>query len=219
MGKHGIKRAICVIGDQAASEGALDSGREILFGDAASATALEYTEGAPPIYFEGFSDGEGYKAIYIPGGGRRTPLTEENFGPVTGEDGVTRAINDVWLDGPAIVNFSIDVVPQALQSMVEFSGMSLEAVDSISFHQANNMINSTIRKKLRLPVEKIADSLYDFGNTSSASIPVSLVHKHRDKVKTAGQKLLFCGFGIGLAWATMLMETTPDIYCSEILEI
>ena len=219
LNKNGVRRAIVVIGDQAGSEGAADSGREILFGDAATATALEFDETAPPMYFEGFSDGEGYKAIYIPDGGRRNPLTPRSIVPQMCDDGIIRTPTDVSLDGPAIMNFSITVAPEAVRSICEFSGVDISEVGSFAFHQANKMINETIRKKLKIEPERVPVSLYDYGNTSSASIPVSMVHQHRDKFLSPGNKMLFCGFGIGLSWASLLMESMPNTYCSKVIEV
>lgn len=219
LSRTGLKRAIVVIGDQSGSEGALDNGREILFGDAASATALEFDPSAPPFYFEGFSDGSGFDAIYIPHGGRRNPLRADSIVPAPCDDGVIRCPTDVHLDGPAIMNFSINSAPAAVKSMCEFAGCPIESIDSFVFHQANAMINETIRKKLKLEKSRVPSSLYQFGNTSSASIPVSLVSEHRHIATSPGKKILFCGFGIGLSWASALVEQTESFYCSEIIEL
>lgn len=219
LGAQGLKRAIVVVGDQSASRGAKDSGREILFGDACSATALEFDENAPDIYFEGFSDGSGYKAIYVPCGGKRNPVRPESLEPTMCEDGVIRKGIDVALDGPAILNFSIDVAPPAVQSICDFAGVPLDNVNHMIFHQANKMINDTIRRKLKRTLEQVPESLYDYGNTSSTSIPVTLIHRTRDQFMTPGTKFILCGFGIGLSWSTLLMETTPNTYCSTIFEV
>jgi 3-oxoacyl-[acyl-carrier-protein] synthase-3 len=219
LGPHGIKRAVVVIGDQSGSEGSADSGREILFGDAATATALEFDESAPPMYFEGFSDGSGYKAIIVPDGGRKSPVRPESLIPTPGEDGVIRTGVDVSLDGPAILNFSTAVAPDAVRSICDFAGVPLEEIDGVILHQANRMINETIRRKLGLPPERVPESLQDFGNTSSASIPVTLGYRSRDRFIEAGSKWVFCGFGIGLSWASLLVESGPNTYCSPMLEL
>ncbi|MBV8061203.1 MAG: ketoacyl-ACP synthase III [Alphaproteobacteria bacterium] len=219
LGAHGLKRAVVVVGDQSASRGAKDSGREILFGDACSATALEFDETAPDIFFEGFSDGSGYKAIYVPDGGHRNPLTPYSLIPTECADGVIRKGIDVSLDGPAILNFSIEVAPAAVHSICEFSGVALDSVDRLIFHQANKMINDTIRRKLKRTPEQVPESLYDYGNTSSTSVPTTIVYRAREQFLTPGTKFILCGFGIGLSWATMLVETTPNTYCSTIFEV
>ncbi len=219
LSAQGIKRAIVVVGDQSASEGAADSGREILFGDAATATALEFDENAPPMYFEGCSDGAGYKAIIVPDGGKRNPIRPESLLPIMCEDGVIRKATDVSLDGPAILNFSTAVAPEAVKKMCDFAGVPLGEIDGVVLHQANKMINDSIRRKLGLPEEKVPESLYDFGNTSSASIPVTLSYRSREKFLQKGSKWIFCGFGIGLSWATIYMEGPGGIYCPPIIEL
>ena len=214
----GIRRALVVIGDQSASDGAQDAGREILFSDAATATALEYSADAPPMFFEGFSDGSGHKAIYVPHGGKRNPVSEGSFKPRMWDDGVIRSSIDVHLNGPAILNFSIARAPEALHSMLGFSGFKADEVDGFYLHQANRMINETIRKKMKVEAERMPESLHDFGNTSSASIPVTLAYRHADYLRTPGKKLVMCGFGIGLSWASLAMVTPAGSYCSGIIE-
>ena len=126
---------------------------------------------------------------------------------------------DVKLDGPAIMNFSTAVAPEAVRSMCEFSGTPLEEIDGVILHQANRMINETIRRKLALPPERMPESLFDYGNTSSTSIPITLAHRSRERFVEPGSKWILCGFGIGLSWATLQVETAPNTYCSPILEI
>jgi len=219
IGDNGIKRAIVIIGDQSASEGAADQGRDILFGDACSATALEYDPTAPEMYFQGFSDGSGYKAIYVPDGGKRNPLNDKSTVPTMWPDGVVRTSTDVVLDGPAILNFSTSVAPLAVQSICEFAQVPLSEIDGVLLHQANKMINNTIRLKLKLPSEAVPESLYDYGNTSSTSIPITLSHRCADRLVQPGTKWVFCGFGIGLSWASLYMEAHGDVYCSPVLEV
>jgi 3-oxoacyl-[acyl-carrier-protein] synthase-3 len=218
LGENSFKRVLVVIGDQSASDGAQDSGREILFSDAATVTALEYAPGAPPMYFEGFSDGSGHKAIYVPHGGKRSPVTPTSMEPKMCADGVIRSDIDVYLNGPAILNFSIMRGPQALSSILEFAGLKSEEVDGFYLHQANRMINETIRKKMKVEADRMPESLHDFGNTSSASVPVTLAHRHPTYLSEKGRKLVMCGFGIGLSWASLALTTTGDCYSSGIIE-
>lgn len=218
LGPDAMKRILLVVGDQSASHGAQDSGREILFSDAATVTALEYDPRVEPMRFEGFSDGAGHKAIYVPHGGKRNPVTPTSMVPKVCPDGVIRSDIDVFLDGPAILNFSIERAPQAITSMLASTGWAPESVDGFYLHQANRMINETIRKKMRIDPERMPESLYDFGNTSSASIPVTMAYRHPAYLNDKGRKLVMCGFGIGLSWATLALTTSGDAYCSGIIE-
>ena len=80
------------------------------------------------------------------------------------------------------------------------------------------MINNTIKKKLQLPDHKVPMSLREFGNTSGATIPVTINVKLRDKLSNGTHKLLMCGFGVGLSWATAIIEV-DNLVIPEIVEI
>lgn len=214
----GLKRALVIVGDQSASIDSPDDGREVLFSDAASATALEFDASAPPLFFHGASDGSGHKAIYVPHGGKRRPSSAESLEAVLQADGVTRKACDVWLDGPAILNFSTHEAPASVNATLESSNQPIDAIDAFYFHQANRMINETIRKKLRLPPEKTPTTLEQFGNTSSASIPVTMTVASAHTLRAGRQRSLLCGFGVGLSWATMIMES-DRIFAPDIIEI
>lgn len=215
----GFKRGIVLIGDQSASSGSPDSGREILFSDCGTATALELDEAAPDMCFDGNSDGAGHMAIVVPHGGKRHPATAESHQYREMDDGVTRKMTDVHLDGPAIMNFSIGVVPGALEGIMNYAGKTAEQVDFFVLHQANKMINETIRKKMRLPEEKFPLTLFDYGNTSSATVPITICHKLKAAIATRPQFIVACGFGIGLSWASLSFELGPDAYLSDVLEV
>jgi 3-oxoacyl-[acyl-carrier-protein] synthase-3 len=219
MKTMGFKRGIVLIGDQSASSGSKDSGREILFSDCGTATALELDESAPDMFFDGNSDGSGALAIYVPHGGKHHPTTPSSHLHREMADGVTRTMTDIHLDGPAIMNFSIGTVPSALEGIMNYMGATSDQVDYFVLHQANKMINETIRKKMKLPEEKFPSTLYEFGNTSSATVPITICHKLNEAIQQRAIKVVACGFGIGLSWASLAMELGPDIYISDVLEV
>ena len=207
IGEHSWRRVVCLIGDQSASDGSDDNGREVLFGDACSATALEFELGAPPIHFDANTDGSGKDAIIIPHGGTRHPFSAESLVPIVGDDGVIRSPTDVHLDGPAIFNFSVNRAPENIMHMLGHLNKSIDQVDFFLLHQANKMINETIRKKLDGNPASWPLSLEFFGNTSSASIPTSLNSWCSERAQKEKLSFIWCGFGIGLSWATMYIET------------
>jgi 3-oxoacyl-[acyl-carrier-protein] synthase-3 len=69
------------------------------------------------------------------------------------------------------------------------------------------MINETIRKKLALPAEKVPTTLYDFGNTSSASVPLTMTVHIAEQLASTPATLLMSGFGIGLSWGSCIVQT------------
>ena len=218
MKSLGLKRGVLLVGDQSSSTGSPDAGREILFSDCGTATALELDDKASELYFDGFSDGSGALAIYVPHGGKRHSTEKESHDYRLMNEGVTRKMTDVHLDGPAIMNFSIGVVPDALRAICTKSEIQIEKIDYFVLHQANKMINETIRKKMKMPEEKFPLVLYEYGNTSSATIPITISSKLKESIALADKLICVCGFGIGLSWASLIFKLGPETYISSVIE-
>ncbi|MCD5996855.1 ketoacyl-ACP synthase III [Pseudomonas sp. CDFA 602] len=196
----GVKKGLVLVGDRAAS---MD---DPIFSDAGTATALEFCADAPPMYFDLNSDGSGYKAIILPVGGHREPVSFQHLIPYREhETDHWRRPTDLQLDGSAVLSFSTQRIPPAVEKLLEYADTPKEDVDYFIFHQANRMINETIRKKLALPVEKVPSTLRDFGNTSGASLPVTMTARINKQLE-GKKKILLSGFGIGLSWGTCLID-------------
>ena len=195
-----IRKALLLVGDKCATV------RDPLFSDAGTATALEYSENAPPMYFDLNSDGSGYKAIMLPVGGHREPYSYHHGVPSRDEHGQLRWPSDLILDGPAVLSFSTQKVPPAVERTVDFAGMQLDDINYFVFHQANRMINDTIRKKLRLTEDRVPSTLKEFGNTSGASLPVTITARLLKALQSKKQRLVLSGFGIGLSWGTCILD-------------
>ena len=196
-----VKKGLVLVGDKCASL------NDPLFSDAGTATALEHDPSAPPMHFDLNSDGSGWQAIMLPYGGHRRPMEMHHHIPTEDENGLKSYPTDLILDGTAVLSFSTQRVPGAVTRTLEYAGVGFDAVDYLLLHQANRMINETIRKKLRLEPEKVPSTLEDFGNTSGASIPVTMTARIREPLLSGKKRLAMCGFGIGLSWATCIMET------------
>lgn len=126
--------------------------------------------------------------------------------PTRDENGLLHWASDLILDGPAVLSFSTQRVPPSVRSVLEYAGMATDDVDYFIFHQANRMINETIRKKLGLPVEKVPSTLHDFGNTSGASLPVTMTARIHEALCSGKNRLVLGGFGIGLSWGTCILD-------------
>jgi 3-oxoacyl-[acyl-carrier-protein] synthase-3 len=185
---------------------------EPLFSDAGTATALEYDPEAPPMYFDLNSDGSGYQAIMLPVGGHREPIGLQHMTPVKDEDGILRWPGALVLDGPAVLSFSTQRVPPAVKDLLAYANCPIEDVDYFIFHQANRMINETIRKKLGLSAEKVPSTLHDFGNTSGASLPVTMTARIREALLAKKNRVLMSGFGIGLSWGSCIVDIENAVF-------
>ncbi|RCW67605.1 ketoacyl-ACP synthase III [Pseudorhodoferax soli] len=206
-----LKKALLLVGDKSTNPNSEDQGFVVLFSDAGTATALVYDDAAPRMHFDLNSDGSGYRAIYCPAGGNRVPIQPEHLVPKADDAGVVRRAVDIVLDGPAILNFSITRIPPAVESLLRQAGVAAEQVDYFFLHQANRMINETIRKKLRLPPERVPSTLREFGNTSSASIPITMTVAAGGALAAGGQRVVMSGFGVGLSWASCLVDFGPTV--------
>ena len=85
------------------------------------------------------------------------------------------------------------------------------------FHQANYFLNEKVRKKLKLPAEKVPYSLKEYGNSSCATIPVTLVTQWRERLQSSRQRIIGCGFGVGLSWSSVYFETEKSIVVPELI--
>ena len=114
--------------------------------------------------------------------------------------------------------FGIAQAPKSVKTLTEHFEIDIEGIDNFYFHQANLFMNEKIRKKLKLPEDKVPYSLKDFGNTSCATIPLTMVTKSMDKLKNGKYSNIACGFGVGLSWASVYFPT-DHIVVSELQEI
>lgn len=212
-----IKKALLLAGDGRWNyEGAIKYS-DALFGHAGTVTALIYEEGATGFKFHLGSDGSGYKALWVPEGGARNPINPKSLEEfvVNGErvTGLTTRMN-----GMDVFSFGITTAPKSIKRLSEKFNVDFLDRDYFVFHQANLQMNQMIAKKLKLPKEKIPYSMTEYGNTSSASIPLTMVTQISNDLRTKVCKLLCCGFGIGLSWGTLYV-TTDKIIVSELVEV
>lgn len=214
----GIKRGLLLAGDVSKMHGDCDPASAVLFGHAASATAMEYSESAKPMHFEFGSDGGGHKVIYVPAGGSRSPVGVESFQKNELETGGARGDTDVVLDAAEIMNFTMREVPHSIKRLVEYAGCGVGDVDAYVFHQANQFINNQVARKIGIKPDKAPTSLYDFGNTSSATIPLTITATLRERIANSPQKLVMSGFGVGLSWASTYWDA-ENVVCPALVEV
>lgn len=189
---------------------------EPLFGYAGTATALEYEKGAEGFKFHFGTDGSGYDAIIIPDGGSRNQFTTKSLEM---EDFNGRQINRLYsrMKGMDVFAFGISTVPKSVKQLSEHFGIDYHDADFYVLHQANLKMNNMIAKKLKLDAEKVPICMDYFGNTSSASIPLTFVTRLSEKVKGL-RKYVCCGFGVGLSWGTVAFSAN-DLLLSKLVEV
>ena len=195
-----------------------DRNTAFIFGDAGVAALIENNEKFGESYFSLNSDGSREHLIKINAGGYRNPSSVETLKEkVVDEYGNIRTEEHGYMNGGDVFNFVIREIPADFKNTLEFSSKSKEDIDFFVFHQANNFINSFLAKKLKLPLEKIPSTISKYGNTSSVSVPLTIVSELQNEL-IARKTLLLSAFGVGMTWATAIINI-EDCKISDIVEI
>jgi len=203
--QQGINRVLLLIGETFSKiTSPYDKVNWPLYGDAGTATLVEKGDYSDS-YFELMTDGSGSKALIIPAGECRNPATVENLQITEREDGNKRSDHQIYMDGMDVFNFTLRVVPKAIKNMLAVLSIQPENIDYFLFHQANKFMIEFIVKKLKIDTAKVPYCIDRFGNTSSASIPLTIVSELESKIRE-NEKVILCGFGAGLSWGTVYTE-------------
>lgn len=189
-----------------------------LFGDAGSATAMEFAPGEPGIQFYFGTDGSGFEAIMIPDGGIKNPVTTKSLELIKYSEGIKRTQLDCILNGMDVFSFGISRVPSSIKKLVGHFSIDIDSCDYLVQHQANKFMNEKIRKKVGFPLEKNPYSLEEFGNTCCSTIPLTMVTQLAEPLRKNQNKIITCGFGVGLSWGCAYYET-DRITCPGLIEI
>ena len=208
-----VKKALLMVGDARLHIPTIDP----LVGFAGTVTALEYVEGASGFKFHLGTDGSGYDAIIVPDGGARNQISPKSF-ELEDVNGKQMCRLQSRMNGMDVFAFAISTAPKSMKKLAAKYGLVLEDMDYCILHQANLQIDEIIRGKMKYPVEKVPMCLYDFGNTSSASIPLTIVSQLKGKIEDKLTKFICCGFGIGLSWGSVAFES-DSIVLSDLVEV
>ena len=210
MQNSDIQKALVITGETSTKNAnPKDKSVSMLFGDAGCAILLEKKK--KKMSGTLFTNGKGFKAIIAPAGGFRNldpPKTEFEF-----SDGIRRNLYNVWMDGTEVFTFTITAVPKAVRAYMEKMGTSVDYYDYFILHQANKFIQRQLIKKLKLPEEKVPMSYDRYGNTTAASIPLTLCDTFGEMKENKLLKIISCGFGVGLSWGVLATEINiADIF-------
>lgn len=205
------QRALLLVGDTIrAAPG--DRSTVPLFGHAGSATALERhleATSEAPVHFVLGTDGGGGRHILVEAGGSRLPCDSVTCQPQIRPDGNVRSQADLFMNGAEVFSFALQQVPALVEAGLARAGWTQAECDDLVFHQANGFMLKTLADKLDLPPEKIPSCLDRFGNTSSASIPLTLVTCRADELRAGRRNCLLVGFGVGWSWAAAALPLGP----------
>lgn len=217
IGGAGLRRVLLLAGDTLSKcVSPQDPGTAYLFGDAGSAALLEATaDGSTQLAATAFgSDGAGALHIHQRIGYRQG--FDLDTAPASPGSDLPAGLQ-LHLDGSHVFAFTLKRVPPLARELLAAAQWPLESVDAFVLHQANRFMLEHLAKRIGVPAVKLPMSLEQFGNTSSASIPLTMVTAMRDRLAQP-LRLVMLGFGVGLAWSGVAMATSRVI-CPALIEI
>jgi len=198
-----LKNVILLVGDTISKVvDSKDRATAPLFGDAASCILLSKSNNKGLVYAAYGTNGSGHKSLYIKDGGFRNP---------------TNGNGTILMDGNEVMLFSITKEPKCIKDLMEFSNLKKDSIDYVVLHQANNYIIENIRKRINFDKSQVLSKSFSvFGNTSSASIPLSISYELNRTLEKKRKKFILSGFGVGLSWSTIITDLELN-YCPEVI--
>jgi 3-oxoacyl-[acyl-carrier-protein] synthase-3 len=179
-----------------------DRSTAVLFGDGAGAVVLRRTtpDGEAPrgilsSYLK--SDGRLADLLYRPGGGSKNPISNEV---------VAERSQFMKMQGREVFKAAVLAMSEACDAALKRAGLRGEDIDLLVPHQANLRIIDATARHAGVPMEKVMVNVERYGNTSSASIPISLDEAIEQGRISEGSTVLMVAFGAGLTWASMIVR-------------
>ena len=161
-----------------------DRSTAVLFGDGAGAVVIgEVSEGRGIISYEMGSDGNGGKYLYL-----------------------NKDTGKLVMNGREVFKFAVRIMGEASTRVVDKAGLQSDDIDMFIPHQANIRIMESARERLGIEREKMSVSVNRFGNTSAASIPLSISEELENGRIKDDDTLVLVGFGGGLTWGAMVIK-------------
>ena len=180
-----------------------DKSNRTIFGDGAAAT-LVCTDGIAEVgeCVIG-TDGNGAENLIVKTGGARHPSPADDL--KFDDFGNPHSSDNLYMDGPAILNYSLDSIPQLVSDVLDKNGVTMDDIDLHVYHQANTFLANLERRKLRIPEEKYYCNIENFGNTVSSTIPIALCEAIKEGRIKKGTKVLSVAQGLGYTWGGMVL--------------
>lgn len=179
-----------------------------LFGDAATATLVSGYD-VVENGLEGFvlgTDGSGYDKLIVPVGGMKYRYDDAKVEIEQDEYGNYRTNRNLYMNGAAISDFALDVVPETMYKILEKTNMDKTDIDYYVFHQANKFMLNFLRMKCDLLEMPFWNDVSEYGNTVSCSIPIALVDMMEANQDKDINKVMSIGFGVGLSWGGCIIN-------------
>ncbi len=197
--RSGMYRHVLVIGaDTFSNITDWDRRDSVFFGDGAGAVLLGATdEDKGFIDFELHADGRGKEHFTVPAGGSELPTSAST---------IEKGLHFFQMNGQAVYETAIEVVPKAICSLLDKTGVAVSQLKCMLPHQPSIRILKAIAAEIGLPFDKVKTNMDRYANTSGGTIPILLDEVHRNEGFDKGDYLLFAAVGAGWTWGTALYK-------------
>ena len=152
------------------------------------------------------TDGSGAEMLIVPAGAARKPSTSETAVPALDAFGGFHSEDQLFMNGPGIFNFSVDVVPALTKRLVAEAQKRGVGIDAFVFHQANKFMLDRLRDLCELDEARFFNDMTERGNTVSSSIPIAMIDATAAGLLKPGSVALLVGFGVGLSWGACFVR-------------
>jgi 3-oxoacyl-[acyl-carrier-protein] synthase-3 len=188
-----------------------------LVGDAASITIVERSDGVGKVFSNIKMDGKRHGALIIPAGGMRMPSNAETAKMDPGSDGNIRSNDHLRMDGSAVFNFVQTEVPVLIEELLNISKNTKNSIDYYICHQPNRFMLQKLADKMGIAHSKMPMNVVEkYGNSSGVTIPAAIVLNLNKEIMEKEYKVVLAGFGVGLTWASMVLNIGLFKFCEQI---
>lgn len=207
----GMARSILLVTADTYSKFIHEQDRSVrtLFGDGAAAVLIEADDGENAGNIGSFvfgTDGTGASALIVEAGGARLKRSDETGLAEMDGSGNWRSRDNLYMNGPAVMNFTLREVPKMFREIKQSAGLEDENIDFLIMHQANKFMLDALVKKMGFAADRTPYVFENMGNTVSSTIPFVLENLYETRQIVSGKTALLLGFGVGLSWAGCVIK-------------
>jgi len=183
-----------------------DEATALLFSDAGTATVISPCKSDSTFYFSFMTDGGKKDVLVIKDGGSKNWFSENSLVFMDCEKKSKRRKTDIYMDGFEVFRFVVQNVPKNIKSLLELCHLTKDDIDLLVLHQANKYMLIQIAKVLKIPIDKVPMTMGVYGNSSSATVPITLASRLKSHGLNQNNKILLSGFGAGLSIGSAVID-------------
>lgn len=182
-------------------------------GDAVTISVIENTEDEKLVWCSLKNDGKDAFAVYIPAGGTRMPITPETTKEFEDEFGNWRGHQHLVMQGDLVFNIIINMTPVMMEELLAKSGDKMDDIDYFVCHQSSSFTLKKLAQRLDVSSDRLFNDIVPkYGNSSSATIPVTLCEHHQEMFADGkSKKVMFAAFGTGMSLGAVLMDMEEPV--------